>query len=243
MYKFEKLPRGIQTAIVNRYTLTNGDLEETVKLITELGLKRNWLTPAEFDGVTAAVISVLIIRHQIAADTAGEYIIDYVKYKLDAYKRGDKGARGDIVEPIVRCLKTHVFQARHFHVNSAMQSDINSKDGRIEVGHNGKALVNGVYTNGQFNCDWFVYGILTDADFDDLLARYSSGDIVKASREIIGEKLHVFTPEQAATMLAISYTESTDRDAHWRIRPEVSKTKEALHQVPTLNEWLEGLRG
>lgn len=243
MYKFEKLTRGMQTAIVNRYTLTNGDLEKTVKLVTDLGIKRGWLTPADWDGVTAAVISVLIVKHQIAADTAGEYIVDYVKFKLDAYKRGDKGARGDIVEPIVRCLKTRVFQARHFHVNTAMQADINSKDGRIEVGHNGKALVNGVYTNGKFNCEWFVYGIVTDQDFDDLLARYSSGDLVKASREILGEKLHVFTPEQAATMLAISYAETTDRDGHWRIRPEVTKTKEALTQVPTLNEWLEGLRG
>lgn len=70
-----------------------------------------------------------------------DFLREYVHAKFVAYAAGDKGARGDAIEAIVRFFLKHRFITySDVMVQEAKKTDITAKAGKIEVGHNGKTF-------------------------------------------------------------------------------------------------------
>ena len=101
-----------------------------------------------------------------------EFLLEYLYVKFEQYERGDKGARGDAIEALVRFYLKHGF----IHYNDVMtqsvkKSDVGAKRAVYEIGHNGKTFQEALipdgmdkseltvenYMNGKYNV--LIYGV------------------------------------------------------------------------------------
>lgn len=86
-----------------------------------------------------------LIYHQreakYSAVSPAEFLQEYVHAKFVAYNSGDKGARGDAIEAVVRFfVKRRFITYSDVMTQEAKKTDITAKAGKIEVGHNGKTF-------------------------------------------------------------------------------------------------------
>ena len=131
---------------------------------------------------------VTLLYHQRLAKYLGkapaEYLREYVLAKFEAYAHGDKGARGDAVEAVVRFhLKKRFITYSDVMTQTLMKTDVSTRRGRVEIGHNGKTFQSAYvpadmdkseyteqnYMNGRFEI--VIYGAFRkDFTADDLLS-------------------------------------------------------------------------
>ena len=237
-----KFTSGLKATIIDLYD-GGHDVEYIAEAVTAIAEKAGTLVDDPWDGITAGVLVTLILAGRIEVGT-DDYIATYILHKFDQYELGDLGARGDIIEPCVRCMKAKSWQRRYFHVNDQYHVDMDSRIGKIEIGHNGKQLSRGyaVDKDGNFLCDYLVYGQITEDQFKAMrdAAAHGVTEFKKVATEILGTEMHVLTKEQVGG-LKIQYKKTNSRGGLHTI-PYTKKTKRYTDQFPSLTQWI-GAKG
>lgn len=179
-----------------------------------------------------------------------EFLHEYIDHKFESYGRGNKGARGEAVEAVVRYLirKKWINYSDVFCAEQK-KTDIVSKHGMIEVGHNGKTFQNAFvpsdqdkeeftvenYMNGKFSI--VIYGAF-EKDFGAELVHDLDrvGRIMKVFTDkyefpyaIAGKKGLASGWNVAHEKATVQYNDAL------RIRfKEYCK----VNHVPSLNDWI-----
>lgn len=121
-------------------------------------------------------------------------VADYISMLASAKEENenmldDFGAFGDLYEILIRCalLKVKSFiRESALHVKSQNTVDIvSSKYGKLEIGHNGKTLSNGVlydYMAGEYT--GMVYGVFEEEDKKEVYRLCRNGDFLRAVRMV-----------------------------------------------------------
>lgn len=135
--------------------------------------------------LTPSLVTLLYFQRQAKYldVTPYEFLVQYVLAKFEAYAHGDKGARGDAVEAVVRYhLKRKFITYNDVMTQTLTKTDVKTRFGLVEIGHNGKTFQAAYvpadmdkadyteenYMNGKFEI--VIYGAFRkDFTADDLL--------------------------------------------------------------------------
>ena len=138
----------------------------------------------------------LAVWNMEQAQTVGEYMTSYLRWKLTVYEKlDDKGALGDVGETIVHLLamrKQWRTKVKNLHVSAIGKTDVVINGVRYEVGHNAKTWADSSVEdamNGPF--DGVIYGMFDVADITEIGHRMRV-DLAKGVTEL-ANLLYVFT--------------------------------------------------
>lgn len=120
--------------------------------------------------------------HYLAVAPA-QFLSEYVAAKFDAFAHGDKGARGDAIEAVVRFhLKKRFISYSDVMTQTAKKTDISTRFGKVEVGHNGKtfqsAYVPASMAKGEFTAQNYMNGNYTVLIYGAFRKDFSAEDLL-----------------------------------------------------------------
>lgn len=138
----------------------------------------------------------LAVWNMEQAQTVGEYMTSYLRWKLTVYEKlDDKGALGDVSETVVHLLAMREVwrtQLKNLHVSAIGKTDVRINGHRFEVGHNAKTWADSSVEDamaGPF--EGVIYGMFDAEDIAEVAKRMQY-DLAKAVTDL-ADLMYVFT--------------------------------------------------